>query len=375
EEGFNEAQRKALGVQNEVQRGEDGIEVLKRELERLSQLEKQYLEEIGQLNSKLEETRGEKARMEGGKSDLSRQIISEEAGLKEKERELGSLKRENEGTMSELEDEKANLVDTLSQISASRNKTSSLGKEIEGLERRIVQNEVEQREAKGAIEEIEKLLSRSEGSVNTLTSSMEKLEAEKESLGADIDGLRKRILAEESELKKMDEMLHREGSRLESLRELEKNYEGYDRGVKAIMLSKDKGELDGIYGLIGDMIEVEQRFEGALEAALDRRLQCILVKGLEEGLEALRYLKDRSCGRSTFIPITPKGSIRDAGQENRSKEEGLLGPLAQFVRVKEEFSPVIASLLEGIWLVDNLDRAHRMWRERKGFRILVTLDG
>ncbi len=375
EEGFNEAQRKALGVQNEVQRGEDGIEVLKRELERLSQLEKQYLEEIGQLNSKLEETRSEKARMEGEKLDLRQQILSEEAGLKEKEQELESFKRQNEDTTSELEDEKANLVDILSQISTSRNNTSSLEREIEGLEKRMARSEVEQREAKGGIEEMEKLLSGSDERMSTLTSSMAKLEGERESLGADIDDLRARILAEESELKKMDEMLHREGSRLESLRELEKNYEGYDRGVKAIMLSKDKGELDGIYGLIGDMIEVEQRFEAALEAALDRRLQCILVKGLEEGLEALRYLKDRSCGRSTFIPITPKGSIRDAGQENRSKEEGLLGPLAQFVRVKEEFSPVIASLLEGIWLVDNLDRAHRMWRERKGFRILVTLDG
>lgn len=375
EEGFNEAQRRVLGVQNELQRGEDGIGALNRELERLSQLEKQYLEEIGQLNSKLEETRSEKARMEGEKSDLSRQIISEEAGLKEKERELESLKRENEGTMSELEDEKANLVDILSQISDSRNKASSSGKEIEGLERRIVQNEVEQRESKDGIGEIEKLLSRSEGSINTLTSSMEKLEAEKESLGADIDGLRRRILAEESELKKMEEMLHREGSRLESLRELEKNYEGYDRGVKTIMLSKEKGELEGIYGLIGDMIETDQRFEAALEAALDRRLQCIVVKGLREGMEALRYLKDGSYGRSTFIPITPKDSIQAAGRENSSKEEGVLGPLAQFVRVKEGFSPVVALLLEGIWLVDNLGRAHGLWKDGKGFRILVTLDG
>ena len=55
EEGLNEAQRRTLGVQNELQRGEDGIEALTRELERLSRLEKQYLEEIGQLNSRLEE--------------------------------------------------------------------------------------------------------------------------------------------------------------------------------------------------------------------------------------------------------------------------------------------------------------------------------
>jgi chromosome segregation protein len=375
EEGLNEAQRRTLGVQNELQRGEDGIEALTRELERLSRLEKQYLEEIGQLNSRLEEARSEKARMEGERSDLRQQVVSEEAGLKERERELESLKRQNEGTMSDLEDQKAGLVDILSQISASRNATSSLEKEIEGLERRGTQNGVEQQEARGAVEEMEKLLSQSGERVNTLTTSIEKLEGEKETLQGSIDDLRRSIEAGESEMKKMEELLHREGSRLESLRELQKNYEGYDRGVKAVMLSKERGELDGIYGLIGDMIETDERFEAALEAALDRRLQCILVRGLEEGMQALRYLKERSSGRSTFIPVTPKGSSQAGGRERGSQEEGVLGPLAQFVRVKEGYFPVITSLLDDVWLVADLEVAHRLWRKERGFRTLVSLDG
>jgi chromosome segregation protein len=374
-EGLNESQRRTLGVQNELQRGEDGIEALNRELERLSRLEKQYLEEIGQLNSRLEETRGEKARMEGERSDLRQQVVSEEAGLKERERELESLKCQHEGTVGDLEDQKTGLVDILSQISASRNATSSLEKEIEGLERRKAQNGVAQQEARGAVEEMEKLLSQSGEKVNTLTASMEKLEGEKEVLRGDIDDLRRRVEAGESEMKKVEERLHREGSRLESLSELQKNYEGYGRGVKAVMVSKEKGELDGIHGLIGDMIEADERFEVALEAALDRRLQCILVRGLEEGMQALRHLKERSSGRSTFIPITSKGSTQAGGRESGSKEEGLLGPLAQFVRVKEDYFPVIASLLDGVWLVPDLEVAHRLWKKGKGFRTLVSLDG
>ncbi len=375
EEGLNEAQRRTLGAQNELQRGEDGIESLNRELERLSRLEGQYLEEIGLLNSKLEETRGEKARMEAEGSDLRQQILSEETVLQEQERELESLKRYSESTTIDLEDEKANVVDILSHISASRNEISSLRKDIEGLERRIDENGNEQSETKGAVEEMEKLLSQAEERVNTLASTIERLDGEKEALRTGIDNLRRSILAEESELKKVEELLHRDGSRLESLRELEKKYEGYDRGVKAIMLSKERGELDGIYGLIGDMIETDERFEVALEAALDRRLGHIVVKGLEEGMQGLRYLKKRNCGRSTFIPITPRGSMRVLGRESGFKEEGLLGPLAQFLRVKEGFSSVIASLLEGVWLVDNLEIAHRLWKEEKGFQTLVSLDG
>ncbi len=375
EEGLNEAQRRTLGVQNEVQRGEDGVEALNRELDRLSRSETQYLEEIGQSNSKLEETRTEKARMEGERSDLRQQILSEEAELKERERELESLKGQNEGTTADLEEQKASLVETLSQLSASRNAISGLEKEIEGLRRRIAQNGIEQQEAKDAVEETGKLLSQSEERMHALNSSMGKIEDEKEALRAAIDALRRRIEAEQSELKKMEELLHREGSRLESLKELEKNYEGCERGVREIMLSKERGELDGIHGLIGEMVETDQRFEASLEAALDRRLQHIVVRGLEEGIRGLQHLKERSCGRSTFIPVNSRCLTRAVSRESGSREQGVLGPLAQFVRVKEGFLPVISSLLEDVWLVDNLEVAHRLWKEGKGFRILVSLDG
>ena len=375
EEGLNEAQRRTFGLQSELQRGEDGVEALSRELDRLSRLEKQYLEEIGQLNSKLEETRSMRARMEGEKSTLRQHILSEESGLKERERELESLKHQHEDTVRDLEDQKTNVVEILSQISASRNEISSLEKEIEGLERRVAQNGIEQREATGAVEEMEKLLSQSGEKMKTLASSIEKMEGKKEAVRTVIDELQRRREAQESELKKMEEQLHREGSRLESLRELEKNYEGYERGVREIMLSRERGELDGIYGLIGEMIEADERFETALEAVLDRKLGHIVVRGVEEGLRGLRHLKGRSCGRSTFIPVNPRGSIGAVREKDTSKENGLLGPLVQFVRVKEEFSPVISGLLEEVLLVDNLETAHRLWKEGRGFRTLVSLDG
>ncbi|MCK5552850.1 MAG: hypothetical protein KAJ09_06880, partial [Deltaproteobacteria bacterium] len=92
-------------------------------------------------------------------------------------------------------------------------------------------------------------------------------------------------------------------------------------------------------------------------------------------MQALRYLKKRNSGRSTFIPVTPKGSTQAGGRESGSKDEGLLGPLAQCVRVKEGYFPVIASLLDGVWLVADLEAAHRLWKKETGFRTLVSLDG
>ena len=74
--------------------------------------------------------------------------------------------------MSDLEEQKATVVETLSQISTSRNAISVLEKEIEGLKRRTAQNGIEQREAEGALGEMEKLLSQAEERMKALTSSM-----------------------------------------------------------------------------------------------------------------------------------------------------------------------------------------------------------
>ncbi|MFC1823058.1 hypothetical protein ACFL9T_10155, partial [Thermodesulfobacteriota bacterium] len=69
-------------------------------------------------------------------------------------------------------------------------------------------------------------------------------------------------------------------SRLSSLRSLTDNFEGYKVGVRTIMKAKDlTARNDGrIRGLVADVLQVEPRFEQAVEAVLADKLQYIIVE-------------------------------------------------------------------------------------------------
>jgi chromosome segregation protein len=93
-------------------------------------------------------------------------------------------------------------------------------------------------------------------------------------------------------------------SRLASLREIQRNYEGFDRGVRAVMLrAGEKAREMGILGLVADVVSTSPRYEKALEAALGERLQHVVVESRDNGIALAEYLKTYAEGRSTFLPV------------------------------------------------------------------------
>src|SRR3990172_9623669 len=110
---------------------------------------------------------------------------------------------------------------------------------------------------------------------------------------------------EEKERKMTDlkERLQEARSRLGSLEALQKNYEGYQDGVRAIMLKRQReAAFDGVDGLGAEVVKAPESYEKALTAVLGDRLQYVIVRGHEEGMEAIEYLKHESSGRGSFIP-------------------------------------------------------------------------
>src|SRR5205823_4345434 len=68
-------------------------------------------------------------------------------------------------------------------------------------------------------------------------------------------------------------------SRLHSLEEIQKNYEGYDRGVRAVMHTLgDDPTASGVVGLLSDLLSAPPALEKALEAVLAERMQHVVVQ-------------------------------------------------------------------------------------------------
>lgn len=145
--------------------------------------------------------------------------------------------------------------------------------------------------------------------------------------------------------------------------------EGYSGGVKNVIRAENLKKKVG--GVLADLVSADEQYVRAVETALLDRLQSVVVDTADTALEGIRYLSRNIGGRATFL------SIDDTGPESEIQlpsGEGLVGPAAHYVRVDEQFRPIIRRLLRGVYIVDTLDTAYRMHTANHEARF-VTLDG
>lgn len=160
--------------------------------------------------------------------------------------------------------------------------------------------------------------------------------------------------------------------RLNLLRAMEHEYEGFGQSVRRVMEASRRKELHGIRGTVSDLIRVDDRYSVAVEIALGGALQNIVVDNEQDAKSAIGLLKQRSLGRATFLPLT---AVRDRGKNRNISGPGFCGWADELVRCDEEYACVARSLLGGTAVVENIDDAIAMSKsERYAFRI-VTLDG
>jgi len=162
-------------------------------------------------------------------------------------------------------------------------------------------------------------------------------------------------------------------SRLASLEEIQRHYEGFDRGVRAVMLrAGSETRAQGIFGLVADVVSTSPRFERAVEAALGSRLQNVLVESRAVGVELSRYLASVAEGRSSFLPLPEVAG--SAPEPLPAGIPGLVARAADEVRTEPIFRPVVELLLGSVAIAEDLDAALRLRDAAPGWTV-VTLAG
>jgi len=126
--------------------------------------------------------------------------------------------------------------------------------------------------------------------------------------------------------------------------------------------------LEGVYGVVLDLLEIPPGLELAVEQALGPRLQWILCRDeavVEEGIERLK----REGGRATFLPL----SLLHPRLPRPFEGPGVLGLLADRVGLRAP-EPFRLALFGETYLVEDLPQALVLAR-RPGRPRLVTLAG
>lgn len=162
-------------------------------------------------------------------------------------------------------------------------------------------------------------------------------------------------------------------TRLALLDELHRSHEGFEDAVRHVLDAAARGELSGVRGVVGNLLEVPAKYEVAIEAALGDRLQWIIVDTEEHALAGIEYLRRAGLGWATFLPLASLSSV--VPRTTSASGEGSVGVAAALVRAPRDLAQITDHLLGDCMVMRDLDSALRNLR-RTGYNSrAVTLTG
>ncbi len=280
-----------------------------------------------------------------------------------------------EEARQQADDLKNAAFDTMRQMVDLRNRIRTLETEQEQRMRR-------RETLKKNIEEAEGEQERCEAEYRRLLGVQSDLEHNTELAERSSAELAGKMSAENTALNKVRQQYNdcqRRVSALESrqnvLNNMQKAYEGFGYGVKAVIRAQEAWS-SSVIGVAAELIKVEAQYVTAVETALGAAAQNIIMRDAESAKAAIGYLKQHKYGRATFLPLdTIKAYPRRAEDEQLKAMPGILGFADELVSCEPGVKPVYNFLLGRVLIAKDMDAALAAAR-KSGFRLrAVTLQG
>lgn len=340
------------------QRKDNSSTKIKRNMEEVENINKSFVDNKENLE-KINEEKEEKERsINEFKHKLSIFIEKNEAN-KNKIEELNN-KIEN------LKDEIINLLNEKQDVS---NKLSTLNANKDNINQRNENIDLEISEINEKLKSKEEFLKEIQNKIN---SKKEKIEDFKKKVNSSYENLRK--LKEDNhnlnvKIQNNNYALKEYSSKLNVYIDMENHYEGFNRGVKEVLKNKN---LKGIYGALGQVVTVPQKYEKAIEAALGAYMQNIITSDENSAKAAINYLKHNKIGRVTFLPMN---IIKSKKINNIQARTNFIGIASDLISYEEKYRDILENILGRTIVIDNIDEGIKFARETGHKYKVVTLEG
>ena len=272
-----------------------------------------------------------------------------------------------------IEEKNGDIIEALNQIGSIKAKIQRYDTMLEQIQIRkselnqrllTIQSESVNREEtlKNYLSEEEGLKERENDLLNQLTQCQEKGKIIQEH----IDVCHEKLNAKEQEF-------HRLSSRFQTLQSITERYEGYGNSIRKIM--EQKRHVNGIIGVVADIIKVNKAYETAIETALGGSIQNVVTRDERTAKSMIEFLKMNKFGRATFLPLTSIVPKTLPERDKILKEEGVIGIANDLVQPTNDFSVLADYLLGRIVVTDHMDHALKLAKKYHYTLRIVTLEG
>lgn len=330
---------------------------------------KRNTEELENINKSLEDNKENLEKINNEKEE-------KEKSINEFKNQLNIFMEKNEtnkNKIEELNDRIENLKDEIIKLLNEKqdvsNKLSTLNANKDNINQRNENIDVEIREINEKLKSKEELLKEIQDEINNKKEKIEDLKNKVNNYYENLSKLKEDNQNLNTKMQNNNYALKEYSSKLNVYIDMENHYEGFNRGVKEVLKNKN---LKGIYGALGQVVTVPQKYEKAIEAALGAYMQNIITADENSAKAAINYLKHNKIGRVTFLPMN---IIKSKKINNIQTRTNIIGIASDLISYDDKYRDILENILGRTIVIDNIDEGIKFARETGHKYKVVTLEG
>ncbi len=358
----------AHGRELDINRRQQQQEFSSNQAEGLAARGAQIAEEIRDLDARREparialDTRRE-ATIEAGRArDEAASIVGLATG------EHAAARRQIEGLESDVEAARSDVFSSLNAATALRHAMQHASTQYGRVGEMLAKLDVEQDDMRRETEKVEAERYAADEALARAHDALDRVKLDRTAKESELAVARSEHEWRARDVRTREQELAGLSARLASLEELEASRAEFGDAARMVLVQAN-GHV-GQQGAVADYLEVDGRYERAVEACLGDLLQHVIVDRHEQAEAGLSLVREHGAGRCGFVVV-------DAGTGGTQERGGLhaegIVAVADIVRVQGPHAGTIQKVLPDAYVADSFERAVGFARATSA--VVATLDG
>lgn len=304
----------------------------------------------------------------GAASDAKLELLSEQQGILQRQKELD---RELSGALNhieELEDNATNLRVSVDVLKRTR--------ETDGDKCQTLTHDIEEYESTaGKYRQEVTLCEQNASGYQSKVAEQDQVIAAAEAELASSQDRRTELVNRIGGLRVEQSTCVR---RADDLQRMVDQFEGYSRAVRAVMNAYEHGDIRSgtVYGPLSQLVTIDPHYVTAIEMSLGSSVQNIVTDTDRTAQDAIQTLKRIGAGRATFLPVSTIRPGREPDEVRRAAAlPGFVSRADLLVKCDDKFRQIVQWLLQRTVVFDTLDHAVSAAKALDHRIRLVSLDG
>jgi chromosome segregation protein len=352
----------------DINRRQQQLEFNRHQAETLTGRATEIQQEIGELESRREPARLAIESRRDAAAEAERARDEAAAVLAEASEAHTAAQRQIEGLESDVEGARSEVFAAINSATALRHAMEHAATQKDRVGETLAKLDVEQddlgRESDKVAAEKQlasEALSRAHQALDAVRVERAARESELASARIEHEWRARSVRSREQELAAVE-------GRLASLEELEASRAGFGDAARMVLIQAN-GHV-GQQGAVADYLEVDSRYERAVEACLGDLLQHVIVERHDQAAAGLQLVREHDAGRCGFVVIDPGSNgyhPRDA-----MRVSGVV-PVSDVLQITGPHVATILKVLPEAYIAESFDGAVQMARQTSA--PVATIDG